>query len=58
MSSYEERAYDRSEPGSGPTPIYEGPSKDVREGWRRHTPTNIAELVQRMAEVAEAKADD
>lgn len=54
----EGRAYDRSEPGSGPTPIYMGPERDAREGWRRNTPVNIDELVQRMQEVEEAKADD
>lgn len=44
MSSYEERAYDRSEPGSGPTPVYEGPSRDVVGGWRINTPPIALEV--------------
>ena len=44
MSDSEARAYDRSEAGSGPTPVYEGPNKAAIEGWRLHTPPIVAEI--------------
>lgn len=36
--SAENRAYERSEPGTGPKPVYQPPTKDVVNGWRRETP--------------------
>jgi hypothetical protein len=36
--SAENRAYERSDAGTGPTPIYQPKTKDVINGWRRETP--------------------
>lgn len=38
MSGAEERAHDRSEPGTDAAPVYNGPSKAAINRWRINTP--------------------
>lgn len=40
MAQSDTSAWERSEPGSGPTPVYNEPEKDkaIKNGWRRDSP--------------------
>jgi len=40
MAHTEISAWERSEPGTGPTPVYDDPNKDkaIKQGWRRDSP--------------------
>lgn len=56
MSDAEGRAYDRSEPGTGPTPVYNGPSKDALNGWRINTPPIVESPTETLEEVLAKQA--
>jgi hypothetical protein len=56
MSDAEGRAKDRSDAGTNAAPIYEGPSRDALEGWRRITPAIVESLDETFEEVIAKQA--
>jgi hypothetical protein len=53
LANIENIAWQRSRPGSGPSPVYDDPAKDlsIKNGWRRATPPIAANLNETLAEV-------
>lgn len=56
MSDAEGRAKDRSDAGTGAAPIYNGPTKDVVNGWRRTTPPIVVTPEETLEEVLARQA--
>lgn len=51
MPDAQARAYERSSPGTGPAPVFVGPTKDALEGWRLNTPPIVESANETLAHV-------
>jgi hypothetical protein len=59
MATGENQAWNRSEPGTGPDPVYYDPGIDraIKNGWRRDTPPIVESPTETYEEVIDKQWD-